>query len=93
MPRTIEELQGIHGTFVLNKVRKLLGFRNRAVATGQMTYRRQIGEQTQTVVVPVKNVLVRRLGGKDAHDLRRYVRITRGPKHNRDKIIGLIDLN
>jgi hypothetical protein len=81
----VEDLAGIHGTFEGEVKPHPQGFQTRAVADGTLTYeRKELGEE---VAVDVQGVSVRRVPG----DSRRFVRITRGPKGDRDKIIGLVD--
>jgi hypothetical protein len=80
----VENLSGIHGAFN-GKVRAHpLGIRTRAVADGTLTYRK---DEKGEVIIDVQGLSIRRIPG----DTRRFVRATRGPKGNRDKIIGLVD--
>ena len=85
----VEDLQGIHGRFDGDlKHHPDSKFKMRRVADGHVTYYKTVEGE---VTIPVKGVSVRRLHGPDVSDFRRYVRVERGPKGNRDKIIGLID--
>jgi len=81
----VEDLLGIHGTFE-GKVRPHpdAKLRMRAVADGTLTYER---EEEGEVTIDVQQLSVKRVSG----DIRRFVRAKRGPKGNRDKIIGLVD--
>jgi len=80
----VEDLSGIHGTFEGKvKAHPDPKLRMRALADGTLTYERETGETT----IEVQDLSVRRVQG----DHRRFVRATRGPKGNRDKIIGLVD--
>lgn len=87
--KRVEDLPGVFGTFTGSVHRHPLGLKMRAVAVGSLTYvRPDTGEE---VTVEVCGVSVRRLGG--SYDTRRYIRIERGPKGNRDKIVALVDTN
>lgn len=80
----VDDLLGIRGTFRGEVKAHPQGFRRRAVVDGTITYERE-GEGE--VVINVRGLSVRRV----PDDNRRFVRAERGPKGNRDKIIGLID--
>lgn len=89
----VEDLQGIQGNFE-GTLRKHPNsqLKRRALADGILTYSRTIGtdeREEEEVTISVAGVKVRRLNGSD--DFRRYIRVERGPKNNRDTIIGLID--
>jgi len=81
----VEDLAGIHGTFEGEVKPHPRGFQMRAVADGTLTYQRD--KEVGKVTINVQGLSVRTVPG----DYRRFVRITRGPKGDRDKIIGLVD--
>ena len=84
----VDDLRGIHGVFNGSiRVHPDERFPRRSLAYGVV----QVCCDKDERIVPVDGVSVRRLEGSD--DLRRYVRLERGPKGNRDKIIGLIDID
>ncbi len=86
----IENLEGIIGSFEGHLRDHPDPKRDRnALADGTITYERTIDGESVMVTILIKGVRVRRLG--ESRDFRRYVRVVRGPKENRDKIIGLID--
>jgi len=88
----VEDLQGIHGDFEgMVKRHPDPKLTMRGVADGALTYERNVDGEGQEVTIKVQGVSVRRLHGPDVHDIRRYIRVKRGPKGNRDKIIGLVD--
>lgn len=88
----VEDLSGIHGTFK-GTVRPHPdpNLNRRVLADGSITYQREVDGEKRDVTTFVNGVSVRRLHGSGVFDNRRYIRIFRGPKENRDKIIGLID--
>jgi len=88
----VEDLQGIHGTFE-GSLRQHPNpkLELRFLADGEIVYERRVDGEARETIIPVRSIRVRRLSGPGIEDLRRYVRVRKGPKEDRDKIIALID--